>query len=312
MLSERVYRAAHESAAVIDADWLGTISVRGPDSVTWLNSLVTCDVRAVRPGLVAYGLALMKNGRILSDLWIAQAKDRLLLGAPRDRVSALSEHFERYLIMEDAAHEDVSVDYGWVFALGPHAPEMVNARVNSFGVSGGRTSVTTVRDAALVAPVSSKERILASFSDEPGVAVGSLEDHAALMLDLFVPRFGVDFGEKNYPQEAGLEKTAVSFTKGCYLGQEVVCRLEMRGHVSKRMLPIQLEGDVIPSPGAEVRDADGATTLGIVSSAGMSQRLGTPLALAMIKGAHPGVGAKVRVGDGQGTVLDPNQVQSPR
>lgn len=311
MSSERIYQAATESAAIIEASWLGTIAIQGPDSVTWLNSLVTCDVRAVRPGTVAYGLALLKNGRIISDLWVAAGKDRLLLGVARERLSQLRDHIERYLIMEDATHEDVSAEHAWILAFGPRAPEIVSARAQLLGESGGRTGLTTVGDAALVVTTANRERALASCAEEPGAVIGSAPDYGPLMLELLVPRFGVDFGEKNYPQEAWLEKTAVSFSKGCYLGQEVVCRLEMRGHVSKQLVPIQLDGEAAPVPavGTEVRNVSDGAALGVVSSAGLSRRLGTPLVLAMIKGESPSPGARVRVGDAAATVIDPRQVQ---
>jgi folate-binding protein YgfZ len=114
-----------------------------------------------------------------------------------------------------------------------------------------------------------------------------------------LPRFGVDFGEKNYPQEAALEKIAVSFSKGCYLGQEVVCRLEMRGHVIKKIVPVRIAGDP-PAHGAEVRSADGKVQ-GTVSSAVPKDGGAVGLAMVRIDFAEPGT--KLDVGGREATVL---------
>ena len=100
----------------------------------------------------------------------------------------------------------------------------------------------------------------------------------ALRLECAVPQFGSDFGDTTYPQEANLEKIAVSFDKGCYLGQEVVCMLEMRGHVKRRLVAVVLDGSEPPSRGAVVSDEAGAVA-GEVTSAAASPTLGHPCLL---------------------------------
>jgi hypothetical protein len=129
--------------------------------------------------------------------------------------------------------------------------------------------------------------------------IGTAEDAEAIRVRRFLPRFGVDFGEKNYPQEAALEKIAVSFSKGCYLGQEVVCRLEMRGHVIKKIVPVRIAGDP-PLRGAEVRSAEGKV-LGTVSSAVPNDGGAVGLAMVRIDFAEPGT--KLDVGGREATVL---------
>ena len=104
MASSRALEAASQGALVVRAPELGTIAVTGRDRQSWLNGLVTSDLGPLAPGVASYGLVLVKVGRIVSDVWIVPAGDRLLVGAPRDRVGILRDHFERYLMMEDAAH----------------------------------------------------------------------------------------------------------------------------------------------------------------------------------------------------------------
>jgi folate-binding protein YgfZ len=123
----------------------------------------------------------------------------------------------------------------------------------------------------------------------------------ALRLDRAVPEFGADFDATTYPQEAGLEKRAVSFSKGCYLGQEVVFMLEKRGHVKRRLVTLRVDGD-LPPRGAEVRGADGEV-VGNVTSAARVPTAGGPLAMAMVKRALATAGAELIVAGAKATVV---------
>lgn len=115
-----------------------------------------------------------------------------------------------------------------------------------------------------------------------------------------MPRFGLDFDLTTYPQEAGLEKRAVAFDKGCYLGQEVVCMLELRGHVKRKLVSLAVEAAAAPKHGDEVRDAAGEK-IGEVTSASVSPTLGV-LAIAMVKAAHAEAGTELRIGDAKAKV----------
>jgi hypothetical protein len=265
---------------------LGTIAISGKDRAQWLNGLVSCNVAAVAPGVFHYGLALSKVGRILSDLVIGSDGDRLLVGAPRGRVERLREHFEKHLMMEDAAHSDAGDELAWIFAHGPRAVELSNP------LRG-----TGIADGALVVPSGDLEKVLADLRGMPYVLVAEKEDWEHLLIDRMVPRFGVDFGDTNYPHEARLERSAVAWNKGCYLGQEVVCRLEMRGHASKLLVGIRLDAAEAPAPGTEICSADGIV-VGHVSSATRST------ALAIVPREHARAGTKLLVGDLPGVVRD--------
>src|SRR5690349_14558008 len=118
MVSIPAQEAASRGALLVEAPHLGTIAVSGNDRQSWLNGLLTSDIAALRLGRASYGLVLVKIGRIVSDVFVLHAGDRLLVAGQRDRIGLLEEHFEKYLIMEDAAHEDVSSAYAWAFAHG--------------------------------------------------------------------------------------------------------------------------------------------------------------------------------------------------
>ena len=156
-------------------------------------------------------------------------------------------------MMEDAAHADASDEFAWVFVHGPRAAELARDVPAVHGGYGGAVDTTGLGGGVIVVPAANADGLGATTWSSEGRVEGSREDWEALRVERFLPRFGVDFGEKNYPQEASLEKIAVSFSKGCYLGQEVVCRLEMRGHVIKKLVPVRLDRGEPPAPGAEVQ-----------------------------------------------------------
>lgn len=298
--SSRAKDAAARGALLVTAGHLGTIEVTGPDRQSWLNGLVTSDVAKLVPGRVSYGLALVKIGRIISDVYVLLAGDRLLVAAQRDRVAQLEEHLEKYLIMEDAAHRDVSDSYVWIFAQGPRGAEVAGAAAAIDGVYAGTVDLQGPPDGIVAIPAARRDEVLAQIvAKVPDSATGSEEDAEQLRIRRHLPRYGVDFGDKNYPQEASLEKIAVSFNKGCYLGQEVVCRLEMRGHVVKKLVPLQIAGDP-PANGAEVRSADGKV-LGAVSSSVANDAGAVGLAMLRVDFAEPGT--EVDVGGREATVL---------
>jgi folate-binding protein YgfZ len=139
-------------------------------------------------------------------------------------------------------------------------------------------------------------------------AVGGMlgDDRAweALRLDRRVPAFGADFDATTYPQEAGLEKRAVSFSKGCYLGQEVVFMLEKRGHVKRFLVTLRVASDLPPARGASVLDAN-REEVGTVTSAAIVPSAGGPVAMAMVKRAKADPGALLEVLGAPATVLGP-------
>jgi folate-binding protein YgfZ len=301
MVSSVAVEAAQKGALLVRAPQLGTVAVTGPDRQSWLNGLVTSDLTKLAPGTASYGLVLLKIGRIVADVWIVAAGDRLLVGAPRERIGLLRDHLEKYLVMEDASHLDVSNHFTWALVHGPRAAELVNEVPRVHGAFGGAVDVTGLGGGVVVAPVDKIDAVLDDMSRRgPDIVVGGEEDWDSLRVQRFLPRFGVDFGEKNYPQEASLEKIAVSFNKGCYLGQEVVCRLEMRGHVIKKLVPVRLAKGDLPAVGAEVRSAEGKV-LGSISSATSADE--GPLAIAMVRVDFSEPGTKLEVGGREATVL---------
>ncbi|MGA2448167.1 MAG: glycine cleavage T C-terminal barrel domain-containing protein [Polyangiaceae bacterium] len=291
-------RAAHRSVLAIAQPELGVIEVTGDDRVTWLNGLVTCDVLQSGVRRPSYGLILQRNGRILSDVVVAvdEVGARLLLAVPTALLDSLVAHLDRYLVMERAEIRAYREGFSAWALHGPDAPG-VGDGVRGAHAFGGSLDRTGLKGAFFIVAepevmgfrLELERRVL-----ECGGLIGDQAGWEALRIERGVARFGVDFGEATYPQEASLETSAVSFDKGCYLGQEVVCTLERRGHVKRKLVRIVVDAAPPPPRGAAVFDAEGKAS-GEVTCAVLATDPGRSVALAMVKRAHAEPGTRLLV-----------------
>ncbi len=280
--------AARRAVLAVDTPDLVAMKVTGADRLSWLNGMLTCDLVPAKPGDAVYGLSVAQKGRILSDLFVVVEKERALMLVRRGAAEGLAADFERHLMMEDAELTPAFDAFSALALHGPKASAVLEA-MRSAGASGGQVDVTGLGGAVAVwsRERGSDDAIRAALREAVAREGGVQGDEAgwdALRIERLVPRFGVDFDATTYPQEAGLETRAVSFSKGCYLGQEVVCMLQLRGHVKRKLTQLVFdEGGAAPLPGAHVFDGDGGADVGHVTSAASSPTLGKPVALAMIK-----------------------------
>jgi tRNA-modifying protein YgfZ len=266
--------------------------LRGDDAVSWLNGQVTADVRALLPGQAVYAVAVTLKGRVHTDLWAVQDAQGLAIVLPASCAERTLEAFEKHIIMEDVELAP-ELALHVVTVLGPRAGEVVEKW------AGRAPHYTCARLPAHVGvdiwlPESELDAQLSALTGAAeSLGGGAIDDagwaHAHVVLA--TPRAGIDFGPETYPQEAGLKARAVSFSKGCYTGQEVVYMLEKRGQVARRL--VQLVGPLpAPPAGAVVLDGEN-TRIGEVTSA--TQTRGTALALAYLKRAHSELLTRVRI-----------------
>ncbi|MFO0755763.1 MAG: glycine cleavage T C-terminal barrel domain-containing protein [Byssovorax sp.] len=288
-------RAAQEGALLHPRPDLGALLVTGKDRQTWLNGLITNNLATSKAGDGIYALTVGKTGKILAELWLVLSSDRVALALAADKLEAIREHFDRHLIMEDAEVAPAP-GRGWIAVHGPLAAELV-AFARGKGADAAMVDFTGRRDtAAILAPEGEAEPFLKALLDHAGErgALATEEGMERLRIDWGVPRFGVDFDDQSLPQEASLERLSVSFTKGCYLGQEAVFMLEKRGHARKRLMRVAIEGSEPVPAGAELTLADG-TALGVLTSQAegpSGQRVG----LGYVKYKHAEAGVEVTVG----------------
>jgi folate-binding protein YgfZ len=303
--------AARTAALVISIADRVTLVVTGRDRLTWLNGLVTCDLVRRFEGGARYGLFTARNGRVLADAIVVVDGVRVLVSVPRSVAPMLREHLEHYIVMEDA-ELDARTDAfeAWV-VHGPRAADVLSAARK--GADEGAAAVGGVLDRTGLGGAvvfASREHADATRSAlltavrALGGAYGDAAGWAALRVERGVPEFGVDFDATTYPQEAGLERVAVSFDKGCYLGQEVVCMLEMRGQVRRKLAALVFDGPgELPSRGAIAADESGQA-VGEVTSSVYSPTLGVPVGFAMLRRASAEPGASVVVAGARAQVVE--------
>ncbi len=294
MLSpEKQAELAHASMLVVKAPHLSAFRVVGKDRVSWLNGLLTCDLMTLKPGQGSYGLLVDKKGKITSDLFVLVLESELRLAVPTRVKDQVFEVLDHHLIMEDAELTPASETI--FFVHGPKAASLSNGN----GV-GGRLDVTGLGGTVwFVSSATAFEEEAAAALTELGGAMGDAAGWEFLRVSLGVPAFGIDFDQNNYPQEASLEKTAVSFSKGCYLGQEVVFMLEKRGHPKQRTVRMHVKGGV-PVPGSSVKAESGEDVGKVTSSVALN---GSVTALAMVKWAFSNGGTRLVTDQGAAEVL---------
>ncbi len=278
------------------------LHVTGDDASSWLSGQVTNDLRDLAKQRAVYVLAVSVKGRVLSDGWACQRGDTLSLVLPETRVELARDSFEKHIIMEDVElvlDEELRV----LTVQGPEAARAVAAvgrsdealPVGRLGAPGFDLWVARAELPAL------KERLVEAARAIGGDAV-TAEDWAAAHVLSGTPRCGVDFGENTYPQEAGLKGRAVSFNKGCYLGQEVICMLENRGQLARRLVQLESPGPFTLEGELHAFDAEGKR-VGDLTSAAVTRADDTAtdpprtVALAYLKRPVAEPGKHVRAGD---------------
>jgi folate-binding protein YgfZ len=303
--------AAQSSVLAVPSDDRATLVITGRDRASWLNGLLTSDlarIGASGSGEASYGLFVARNGRILADALVFFDETRALVSVPRETVATLRTHLDHYLVMEDAEIGQDAESFATWMLHGPASgealaavraavgPAAVGAPIDRTGFGGAILFVDREHEAEVRAAI---ERVVAA----QGGAVAEDGAWEWLRIERGVPRFGSDFDDKVYPQEAGLEKAAVSFNKGCYLGQEVVCMLELRGHVKRKLAGLAIDASQAPERGTPVTDEAGAA-VGEITSAAMSPVSGKPVAFAMLKRANVAPGSRLVVAGAGARVVE--------
>jgi folate-binding protein YgfZ len=210
--------------------------------------------------------------------------------------------------MEDAAVQNVSGAFGWAMLHGPRAHTVArailgdsNSEVRAVCASIDFTGLGGV---AIVAPLGDLDHLRTAAARREGVVVASGDDWQRLRVERVLPIYGIDIDDRRSPHEAALDRRAVSWTKGCYLGQEAVCMQDMRGKVKRRLVALRLSSSDVPEAGASVTRLDGSD-VGETRSAASSHVWGGPVALALLSAEVAVPGTELRVGDAVATVIEP-------
>ena len=260
------FRALVSTAGVFVLNDRAKIALTGSDRVRWLNGMVTNNVRDLAAGSGVYAFVLNPQGHILGDLFAYNRGESLLIDTEKSRLPAMLELFDHYIIMDDVEVADLSGKLATVGVVGPNSRDLLTAvglevpqmRPLEFRDLTWREIPITLLRAEGERPGAyeiwlSPENVQA-ISDALREKGASLVGTAALELyriALGAPRYGVDIRPRDLPQETE-QMRALNFSKGCYVGQEIVERIRSRGSVHRRFSGFLVEGP-LPAPGTKIQ-----------------------------------------------------------
>lgn len=294
MITAETLAAAQGHAAVGPVLARGFLRATGKDAQDYLNRMSTQDLKRLSPGQSAQATFLNAKGHLLGEGAVLALADALLLALDPAALEAARAHLEKFVIMDDVAIEDVSPALRAVPVLGPEAAAHAE-RAAGPGVHRVPTDRHGVAGVELWAPAAEADAVRAAVR-AAGAAELSPEDLEALRILGGVPRWGAELDDGRLPMEAGLTRSAISFTKGCYIGQEVVLRATARGHLQRGLVQLALPAGV----GAGAALAAGGQEVGAVTSA-----VDTPegrIGLGYLRRAHWKAGARLEVAGGEALV----------
>ncbi len=305
MYSTDGYRALRASSAAIRREDRGVLVVSGADRSSWLQGLVTNDVTALRPGESQYAAYLTPQGRMISDMRIVALRDRMLLEVAGGLAESLRAKLDSLLFAEDAQIADMS---GTLAVIDVHGPSSADVVERARGLLD-MTAIDVIRDDVYRVPGQTffvereKAQLLVQALREAGALETTLETLDVIRIEAGVPQFLVDMDEHTIPLEAGIEQRAISFTKGCYVGQEVIVRVTHRGHgrVAKKLVGVRFEKDAAPRPRDVIVAAE--REIGQLTSATWSPVLEGHIALGSVHRdfTDPGTSVQVRTTSGIAT-----------
>lgn len=308
-------RALRSRAVVVDLTDRGSLAVAGTDAAEFLNGLVTNDVKALRPGAGCHAALLSPKGKMRAELAVLRTDAELLLDCEPSLVAPLVAILSGYVPFSRSALEDRTAATGVVHVEGPAAPAVLRAAGlgepspepyahHEAAVDGAAVRVVRVTRAgetgfALLASRDNTARV-AGLLARHGASPAAPPVLEAGRVEAGIPRWGAELDESVLPNEAWLERTAISYAKGCYLGQETVARLKAYGHVNRHLVALLLPPGCPAGPGDAVRA--GTEKVGAVTSAADSPLHGRRVALGFVRREHESPGTLLSVETPSGEV----------
>lgn len=307
------YHVVRRGVGLVDHDEAGVLEVTGRDRAAFLHAMLSNDVKALAPGQGCAASFLDVHGKVQVLLLVWALADRLLVLTPPGMAAKTIEALDRHLFSEKAAFRDATGEWALPVLAGPGAPALAE-RLTGVTVPGDPWShagarlddadVRLVRGAGetgepevwVVSAAADAARVRAALVAAGARPVG-VAAREALRIEAGWPRYGQDVDAGVLLPEIPLEPF-VSYTKGCYIGQEVVVRIRDRGHVNRHLRGLVIDAVTVPPAGATVLDGD--VDVGRVTSAAWSPGQSRPVALAFVRRqrAEPGTALTVRWGDG--------------
>jgi tRNA-modifying protein YgfZ len=274
---------------LLDLSDRAKFKVTGKDRVRFLNGQLTNDIGELHAGSAIYACALTAKGKLCADLFVAATEESHYLDAESPLRESLAARLEKYIIADDVALDDVTDEFG-----------LFHLTESKFPVSSERSEIFQIESARfgssgfdLWFPASQTALMRQRLKDEP-IDAEALEN---LRIEQGIARWGSELSENVIPNEAMLDKRAISYTKGCYLGQEVISRIKSRGHVNRHLRGLLPVGDIVLEAGDKlVGVGDLSKIVGSITSVGRSRSLGRMIALGYVRRGFDAPGSTLQVG----------------
>ena len=291
------------SAGISDLGWRGKILVTGGDRLRWLNGMVSNTVQSLPEGQGNYSFLLSVQGRIQGDCYVYRRPGDLLLDTGCDQIAALLRHLDHFVIMDDVELADVSHHWTALALAGPGAPQVLatlgftppnSGAEPAPGVQDGNARMSTARIGEVACTIIeayhvsvpryelwfSPEHVLAVWEtlQAAGATPCGLEAVEALRVFEAIPLYGIDLNDRDLAQETA-QMQALNFSKGCYLGQEIVERIRSRGKVHRQFRQFELHGAAPGTLPLDLRSGD--QSVGRITSTASLASAGQPEILAL-------------------------------
>ena len=325
------HAALRAGAGVLDLSSRSRLCLLGADRVRFLHGQVTNDIKRLSPGTGIYAALTTAKGKMESDLNIFLLADEILLDFEPGLTERITSRLEKFIVADDVQIVDAAPHYGLLSVQGPRAAELIHAAgwPGTSALPARPYDCVKMSDPALGDLYLANLPRLGSAGFDLFVPNGSLETAARRLLaaagrtggracgwtaletariEAGLPRYGADMDETNIPLECGLESRAVSYSKGCYIGQEVINRIHSVGHVNRELRGLRLTGDLTGLPARGDKLFQGGREVGQVTSAVQSPALNTPIALGYVRREAGQTGAvlawRTAAGESRATIVD--------
>lgn len=312
------YRHAQQQCALFDLSDREQFALTGPDRVRFLNAFCTANIATLQSGHGCEAFITSVKGRIVGHLFVFAGEETLWLESGAGTAESLTGHLAKYLMIEDAELEPRTEELGTLLVSGPEtltalehagaATQVLASWQHIRGVIAGidvhlrRTDMLGEPGIELIAPRAELGRLWQHLADS-GISPAGRDVFEALRIEAGLPNVGIDVTDANLAQEAARTALAISFTKGCYLGQEPIARLDAMGHTNRELRGLLLESGTIPEPGAAVFDTpEAGKEVGQITSSALRPTDARPLAMALLRTRFNAPDTTVYVAAGEGTV----------
>jgi len=321
-LSLTRYACAKSNGAILDLQNRALLEVTGKDAVSFLHRMLTNDIKNIKSGSGCFACLLNAQAKIIADMNVFVADDKVLIAMENSIVTKTIGALEKFTVMDDVKFSDKSKELSILAIMGPKSEEVVKslfpgvtypkeifehaaAKIKNFDCYLVCISLFGFKTWCFVVSSKDKNNILElvkNAAKQFGISQIDKETVQILRVESGTPKYGVDLTEEIIlPEVKLIEPRAVSFTKGCYPGQEIVARIDSRGKFAKQLTGIAMAGGIIPNSGDKIEKS--GKPIGWITSAVFSPALSKPLALGFVASDHLSLGTEIEIKSGNQNIL---------